>query len=69
VLSLRNISRLTFHVSRTAVENSLRVLLVPGYSQVCFVKTDRGIIGATSALRPSSAILSSYVFGMCERGI
>jgi hypothetical protein len=31
---------------RTALLNSLRVLLVPAYAQVCFMKTERKIMGA-----------------------
>ena len=41
--------RLTLHerrTKRTDFLNSLRVLLVPAYAQVWFVKTDRRIMGA-----------------------
>ena len=54
---------------RTAFLNSLRVLLVQAYAQVCYVETDRRIIGTTSALRPTSVILRSRGFGMCGRWI
>jgi hypothetical protein len=55
--------------TKLALLNSLRGLLVPAYAQVCFMKTDRRIIVATSAHRPSSAIMSSGVFRMSERWI
>ena len=41
----RNQMNQTNHKPRAAFLNSLRVLLVPAYAQVCFVKTERRIMG------------------------
>jgi hypothetical protein len=53
----------------TFVLDKSRRELIPICAQVCLAKTERRIIGPTSALRPTSAILKSYVFGMSERWI
>jgi hypothetical protein len=69
VFLLRNVSRLRFLVSRLAGLFEQPACSASPGPKVCFMKTHRKIRDATSALRLTSAIMGSGVFGMCERWI